>query len=921
MLDEFVQEPGSRVFHLDDECYVIYVGSHWDDYKPFVRIGTSEKLPEQLKPIISTIVVPDMLTGNPLDEPESLNGRTTKDTRYLGDAKTVERFKTFLHEENVASESFQAADHEEEDARHVFVYFYADGNIRVKFKKHDVFDLKKREQTDHHFTVHAQQAKNRFGRSPFKLPGDIYQRPSFAVVAGRPYLIARGEIAALELAPSYFTELASAGIDPDRVATVRAPQADQALIRLFKRSRSRSRSLHIATGDAERVSSAIALFGESSLPGLNATVLDSGPDQFEFHRYQATAFAGGFTAQLDGLPGPIRFESNVGKKAAGDAAAVAVGLSGNSLALRSGDEVLDLPLLEGVPYAVVEKPLTRSGITATYLPEKNLPYRDVLNQTENNIVGQLEYFFNELWNGRDTGKVIKTLRPMLRSEEGASSILMRFIRHNVREFLRYLTATEADVAKRADALAAALGRDPEDLTGFESYLPIAADVYLTDDGPFCFYRHAARITSDRIAHAQQVHAEIAAQPMGTDYTAERGRLDELIAALADPEQMEAARERRRRQAEEAAAKEAAAKEAADKPATTSTAKKPSSSISPHSGDGATRSTTGGSEGRTGSTGQKQTDGRAGAAGDHGARGARGGSDRGSSLRWIIPAAVLLVILVLAGLIFTGVIPNPFGAGRTTELAGSSSAVDPDDPVDDGGGLAAGGDDASGDTTGDDSGDTDGGAASGDDANAGGDDAATAGDGGSTDGGSTDGDSGLPGEPGLPGTDDGPDVELPTPEGWPEEAIPALDVLRSIPGIVITDERVVGPGGIEITVLDIITLVNRIATDNGYARMHVEVPREEDPDWIYPGNIFVLPDESRYTVVQGDTLWDVTIRYMVARLQDDHARYTALANEYDRAGTGAERRREIIQTLTTLAERSHSENFVRLVDEKKAEWER
>ena len=68
MPEIFDQNPSSRVFHVDQECYVLYLGAHWDDYKPFLRLGTSVHLPVGLPPIVSTIVVPDVLTGSPLDE-------------------------------------------------------------------------------------------------------------------------------------------------------------------------------------------------------------------------------------------------------------------------------------------------------------------------------------------------------------------------------------------------------------------------------------------------------------------------------------------------------------------------------------------------------------------------------------------------------------------------------------------------------------------------------------------------------------------------------------------------------------------------------------------------------------------------------------------------------------------------------------
>ena len=37
-----------RVFHIDDECYIIYLGSSREDYKPFLRIGNSEAINQKI---------------------------------------------------------------------------------------------------------------------------------------------------------------------------------------------------------------------------------------------------------------------------------------------------------------------------------------------------------------------------------------------------------------------------------------------------------------------------------------------------------------------------------------------------------------------------------------------------------------------------------------------------------------------------------------------------------------------------------------------------------------------------------------------------------------------------------------------------------------------------------------------------------
>jgi hypothetical protein len=273
------------------------------------------------------------------------------------------------------------------------------------------------------------------------------------------------------------------------------------------------------------------------------------------------------------------------------------------------------------------------------------------------------------------------------------------------------------------------------------------------------------------------------------------------------------------------------------------------------------------------------------AGDGGAGGAAkvrsGGSGRGTTRgrrrggggpwRWLLPLIIVLLLLLgLGALLVTGTIPNRwFGEDTETDAVSDGDGITEDgqepggpEPVEPGPGEAG------------------------------------------------------PAEP-EPPDDDG--AQSSGPPEWEEQAAPALRALEDTPGVIVTRERVIGPGGIEITIRDIITLVNRIATDNGYARMDAIESDRPDPDWIYPGNLFVLPNGTRYTVVRGDTLWEITVRYMVARLAQDYENYLGYVGEYDATGTTANRRDQIAAELERISEESHSENFQKLVREKLNEW--
>jgi len=855
MPEIFDQNPSSRVFHVDQECYVLYLGAHWDDYKPFLRLGTSTHLPTGLPPIVSTIVVPDVLTGSPLDEPASLAGDATSGTHYVGDVKTINKLKKFLKQETIAVEALKKADHETDDNRHVYVYSYRDGNLKIKYHKSEIFDLHRRERQDGHFVARAQAMKNEFGRGPFKLPVDAYQRPGFAVMAGVGYLIARGEIAALSLRDDYFGELASAGIDPDRLTTVHVASPDDALLRFLKRSRAKGKTARVSTENSDAVKALAGIFRANSLPQLKTSLLDGG--SFSFHRFTVGAGPGRFEATLQELDGPIVFGSAISAQTS----AIIVDTSAGTLKLDGRLR----PLIDGCVYQFAEESLSRTFIADRYLPEKNYPYRDMLSSDENNLLGQIAFFFSELFAGRDVGKVLRTIRSTSVAKDlgrGASlDPVTDIVLANTLEFIRFLRTAEPDAGSAAEGLASILEKRVTP-SSIPATLPLIAEISYRDDVPYLFYRFASRITSDRVAHADRVAQKIGAAPL-FDYEFERSRLAELVAGLANPEQMEEARLRRIAERKKPQPVEAVVPVDEEKPDTVDDQDKE----------------------RTASGGRAA--GRAGSSG-------RRGSSRGGPWRWLLPvAAVVLLLIALGALLATDTIPNRwFGEDTMAEDTMAEDTAAGEDPMT----VSSDADD----TAADDTAVTD-----------------QSGDSSATDGGTPADGTGVEDPTDADPTDGTDDTALP--EGWPPETLPAIRALEATPGVIITDDKVVGPGGIEITVMDIINLVNRIATDNGYAPMHTIDLDRPDPDWIYPENVFVLPNGTRYNVVGGDTLWDITVRYMVARLGQDYDMFVRLTDEFEGDGTSDLRRSEIEAELLSIGDESHSENFTRKVAKKLADW--
>jgi hypothetical protein len=76
----------------------------------------------------------------------------------------------------------------------------------------------------------------------------------------------------------------------------------------------------------------------------------------------------------------------------------------------------------------------------------------------------------------------------------------------------------------------------------------------------------------------------------------------------------------------------------------------------------------------------------------------------------------------------------------------------------------------------------------------------------------------------------------------------------------------------------------------------------------------LPDTTEYSVVKGDTMWYIAHRFIIKRLEDDWAQYTAIKKEVEAGVSDVQRREVLIGELGYLRERTYSENFIREIDQ-------
>jgi hypothetical protein len=70
--------------------------------------------------------------------------------------------------------------------------------------------------------------------------------------------------------------------------------------------------------------------------------------------------------------------------------------------------------------------------------------------------------------------------------------------------------------------------------------------------------------------------------------------------------------------------------------------------------------------------------------------------------------------------------------------------------------------------------------------------------------------------------------------------------------------------ITVSAHDVYQYANDVAAQNGYKKINFTGLKEKNPNWIYPGNIFLLDNGKKITVKDGDTLWDLAHERLIEK---------------------------------------------------------
>ena len=210
---------GGRVFRVDRECYIVYVGSDHHLVRPFLRIGTSPNVPDRIRPYIGTVVIADRLTGDLMQEAATV-GPAAVQPNYTASQQMLAAVGPFLTARNVSGRSIDASRGREG----AFVEFLTDGNLNVLINGRCIFDLAQRERDDRHFAYRLDRIDRIIESTAARYTADSLQRSGFLVGADRSlFLFQDGALEARALRPGGVLGLAERLISPRLLTAFSGP--------------------------------------------------------------------------------------------------------------------------------------------------------------------------------------------------------------------------------------------------------------------------------------------------------------------------------------------------------------------------------------------------------------------------------------------------------------------------------------------------------------------------------------------------------------------------------------------------------------------------------------------------------------------------------------------------------------------------
>lgn len=816
-----------RIFHIDNECYIIFLGEDPQDYKPFLRIGNSQNLTQEIISNIYNIVITDSYTGNPFLEPENVNRSAIEENRYVGDKDTIERLRRLIEKFNRDTNRIDIYREIETAHRRAVVYFYDDGNVHLYYDQTLMFDLKNRERKDLHFIEKTERIKDCLSKSPLHYTPDTFRTPGFLLIDHTFLLFNKGHLISHGIPENYFYRMAKFGIDPDSISALLSDEATAPLFYLFKRKQYKKTPIDIITSAVPLMKNVTDLFTMRKTEPLNAKIIDiDSRSETDIHEFTIKKEDNLYSFRHRLIPFPLLL---VDEKSIKSNEQIIIDPVNRYLRLPGEDKKQRRVIPEGIPYVLIPDALSEEQLINTYFTEPAHFYSELLRGDEAIVLRHLNELFVTVMNEQRMPSSTPSLKRELKRVGLGSDTALIFPLLNASEICTYLINT----GKYKDDKEAILNSIRKEIDGIlrsvkslDIQLPLTCDCYISERKSYLLYRLAKTsmemndylLSRDAFAPVDET-----ADEQHELHAQERERLLQLIDELAEY----TTAQRERQPAGHAQEEEAEQKEPVP-------------------------------------AGPLHVEEK----GDYTKLGIRPRSERKKRGRAVL-FIPLGIIIVLGGAFFLF-----FGDRVGTGLRPKGELI------------AKRGEDIQEAMPGEEAGAP----------------------------GAEEEYGMIPGEGIKP--DDTAGARTPSEgiqEGRPAAGVGEETETSEIPLPYSDTEAAERPQtsiDIEITLLDVYLLTNRIAVTNGYRELDSVDQVKKDPDWIYPHNLLMLPDGEEYRVVKDDTMWDIAERFIRKNLEQDWKMYVNIMKEIEKNENRGISNKDSIEQLETLRKRSYSENFTR-----------
>jgi nucleoid-associated protein YgaU len=822
--------PEERVFRIDDECYLIYLGTSVEDLKPFLRIGNSGRITPDIIESTYNIVLTDSLTGNPALEPLNMNRENTSENRYVGDPKITAGLLKFIREFNIQDGTVSTIEEIRKAHDRAEVHFFNDGNIQVFHNRDMLFDLRRREKNDLHFIERARLLKDIHLKNPLRYKPEDLEGPGFALIKGCPVLFQGGSILAVGVPETYFMDFVIAGIDPDFIDSIVTEEVGGAFFRLLKRKWNTRLPLRILSSKTSLMKGASGLFMETGAGKLDVSITGFGEgEKRTVSGYRLERDKRGILVKHRDMPLSL-FISTSSSRESGQ-----MTLDAKRAVLKYPGGTARIP--ENVVCSFRGETPALPDLVQQYCRDLYDLVDDMLGPEETSVVRMIELILDDLVERKAQTPMLKRVRKSIKKADLHPRSPLFYILSNLAGVIFLASGAHKEGGEDIAPYQALRGTALKKVSSLERvnlHLPVTGDIYAADERVAALYRPlrgAASLDSFALTRDLVRDVEERTDTYIREQEEEYMRLRTFMAALrGEPGG------RKRRKITGAETAPMAAGIAGE-----------GLGVSGVSAPGKRRKKAGvlPTEKEAASPEERQAYTTAPVQRVSYTKGMSG------PLRFIIPAAVIVVAAIVLALFF--LFPEVIGREAPVRKEAERRAGERAAAVDEQAAVVE---------------------------------------------------------------EQAADQGVVQAGGAEEGAFEPDEFLKEqgIPQSTLTDRRtVLYRGLIEITLLDIYRLTNEIAVSNGYRRLDSVEQVGKDPDWIYPGNVFVLPDKTEYTVVKGDTMWYIAHRFIIKRLEEDWERYTALKNEIGAGVQDASRKERLIRELKYIRERSYSENFRREID--------